>query len=259
MNTCYKLGFHAMSWDNARADCQSSPGGELMVINDDDEYDFIVGAAGDIEWWMGLYDKGQEGAWRWVDCSDKDNSGWFPGEPDDYGKQDCGYLQEGFFYDWQCEAAFPYVCEVMDKGFELEDVSPSDVAFDAVSGTDIRASWTVSPYDCEVTGYKIRYRPTASVGEYQVEEVVGGATSEFVIGGLRSSTRYNLAVAAVTTSGDLEYAGDANVQTLDLMVRLPTECTSNVLPLDKNARSFIKAVWYHRLAITFASLLIPKP
>ncbi|XP_071822362.1 uncharacterized protein [Apostichopus japonicus] len=215
MNTCYKLGFDAMSWDNARADCQSSPGGELMVINDDDEYDFIVGAAGDIEWWMGLYDKGQEGAWRWVDCSDKDNSDWFPGEPDDYGKQDCGYLQEGFFYDWQCEAAFPYVCEVMDKGFELEDVSPSDVAFDAVSGTNIRASWTVSPYDCEVTGYKIRYRPTASVGEYQVEEVVGGATSEFVIGGLRSSTRYNLAVAAVTTSGDLEYAGGDNVQTLD--------------------------------------------
>lgn len=113
------------------------------------------------------------------------------------------------------------------------------MAFDAVSGTNIRASWTVSPYDCEVTGYKIRYRPTASVGEYQVEEVVGGATSEFVIGGLRSSTRYNLAVAAVTTFGDLEYAGDATVQTLVFDGKtFPMECTSNFLPLDKNARSF---------------------
>lgn len=134
------------------------------------------------------------------------------------------------------------------------------MAFDAVSGTNIRASWTVSPYDCEVTGYKIRYRPTASVGEYQVEEVVGGATSEFVIGGLRSSTRYNLAVAAVTTSGDLEYAGDANVQTLDFDGKTSRRNVPQTFYLStKMPGPLSKAVWYHRLAITFASLLIPKP
>lgn len=64
----------------------------------------------------GLYDIAQEGDWRWVDCSDKNGDNWFPGEPDNYAEQDCGYLQDGFFYDWQCLGLFPYVCEVMDKG-----------------------------------------------------------------------------------------------------------------------------------------------
>lgn len=101
------------------------------------------------------------------------------------------------------------------KGYDLEDANPSNVNYVAVGDMEIRASWTVSQFNCEVTGYKIRYREGTS-GEFdQLVEVIGGAVDEYVIEGLRSTTTYSFEIAAVTSYGDLDFVGAGSAQTLD--------------------------------------------
>ena len=68
-----------------------------------------------------MYDQAVEGSWRWVqDCTRFDPwqaLNWAPGEPNDLvGYQDCGILNRfGQWNDTVCDAAYPYVCEVMVK------------------------------------------------------------------------------------------------------------------------------------------------
>ncbi|XP_014834878.1 PREDICTED: CD209 antigen-like protein E [Poecilia mexicana] len=63
--SCYLLSATTGSWYEGRADCRKR-GGDLVVIDDDDEQKFVATLTG---WsaWIGLTDQDTEGSWKWVD------------------------------------------------------------------------------------------------------------------------------------------------------------------------------------------------
>ena len=74
---------------------------------------------------LGLYDQATEGRWRWVDCSNADDTytNWGPGQPNDLANstqpQDCGQIVSNAnaeWNDWSCERALQYICEITEKG-----------------------------------------------------------------------------------------------------------------------------------------------
>lgn len=111
------------TWDEAQTYCQLAGGYSLATINDASEESFLQtqeNARGLYNWWIGLNDKGLEGAWVWANGSSS-YTNWDPGQPDDWqGSEDCAtdsfidvpsnyYSQK--WNDWSCGHAFPFICE----------------------------------------------------------------------------------------------------------------------------------------------------
>ncbi len=69
----------------------------------------------------GFFDLAVEEDWRWIDCSTPNAwalSNWGEGQPDDLnGAQECGQIfSDGTFYDWECDRATQYICEINEFG-----------------------------------------------------------------------------------------------------------------------------------------------
>jgi hypothetical protein len=115
------------TWEQAQTYCQLAGGYSLVTINDAAEESFLQTQesyrrtqAGDpvYNWWIGLNDKGIEGAWVWSNGSST-YSNWHPDEPNNWNDEDCvadrfrsfeGYSFEDW-NDWACGNAFPFICE----------------------------------------------------------------------------------------------------------------------------------------------------
>ena len=50
---CYKFGRQMATFEEARADCQRAPGGDLAVIEDDAEKNYILNKTAGGDWWIG--------------------------------------------------------------------------------------------------------------------------------------------------------------------------------------------------------------
>ncbi|KAG9259784.1 CD209 antigen-like protein C, partial [Astyanax mexicanus] len=66
--------------------------------------------------WIGLNDSKTEGVWKWVDGSALTTGFWYPGEPNNYGNEDCGLYGYGFdpvnnWADYPCNNQFFWICE----------------------------------------------------------------------------------------------------------------------------------------------------
>ena len=119
-----------MQWEDARNLCQSY-GGDLIVINSLEEWEFIKGTASDLQskpnknydqFFIGLTDEEQEGTFKWIDGSALNLSlkQWADTEPDNGGKsRDDGHKEECTLLsvdlnwaDVACESDRGYICEV---------------------------------------------------------------------------------------------------------------------------------------------------
>uniref|UniRef100_A0A096LS31 C-type lectin domain-containing protein n=1 Tax=Poecilia formosa TaxID=48698 RepID=A0A096LS31_POEFO len=114
--SCYLLSTTTGSWDNARADCRSR-GGDLVVINDGVEQDFIfVRALIKTSAWIGLTEE-TEGSWKWVDgtpLSSELKKYWGQGQPDNaFGGEACAQIWENYktWNDNKCDDSFLWICE----------------------------------------------------------------------------------------------------------------------------------------------------
>lgn len=54
--TCYKFGSGTSTWQQARADCRTTPGADLIMINNALENRYIRDVSGGEEWWIGESD-----------------------------------------------------------------------------------------------------------------------------------------------------------------------------------------------------------
>ena len=65
------------------------------------------------EWWIGLNDVAQEGAFKWTDGTPVDFDFWNEGEPNNAGEEDCANIPAwtgGRWNDLPCDHAHPYIC-----------------------------------------------------------------------------------------------------------------------------------------------------
>jgi hypothetical protein len=82
----YCLTLYPLPWHQARAWAKQQ-GGDLVVINDAKENDWLVRTfGGNTEFWIGLTDEKSEGKWFWVTDSPLQYANWLTGEPDNYRK-----------------------------------------------------------------------------------------------------------------------------------------------------------------------------
>ncbi|XP_072041104.1 C-type mannose receptor 2-like [Amphiura filiformis] len=91
-----------MSWSNARDYCQSLGNVDLLVINSDEERDYVRSLTNEAvdAYWIGLSDLDNEGDYRWIN-KNRDQEKypgwlWHAGEPNNIlGLEDCGRFTKG--------------------------------------------------------------------------------------------------------------------------------------------------------------------
>ncbi|CAL8356380.1 unnamed protein product [Boreogadus saida] len=104
----YFISTTKKNWEASRDFCLNR-GADLLVINSKEEQEFVRRFRHDS--WIGLSDRNTEGTWKWVDGTNLTSTVWLPGEPNDYGTEDCALAQEGGWNDDTCAKLFSWICE----------------------------------------------------------------------------------------------------------------------------------------------------
>ncbi|XP_077327152.1 uncharacterized protein LOC143961705 isoform X4 [Lithobates pipiens] len=114
---CYYLSSDSKPWNDSKKECEDREA-HLVVINSEEEMNFLRGIANQKSFWIGLTDA--DGTWRWVDGTPYDITPkfWEQSQPDDWtghglgGGEDCAQLKNGD--DWndaRCSIKAEYICE----------------------------------------------------------------------------------------------------------------------------------------------------
>ncbi|XP_033951501.2 uncharacterized protein [Pseudochaenichthys georgianus] len=128
------------TWHDAATKC-SDLGAHLLIINNQDEQFYINGKLPDFhqveipDLWIGLSDKDQDGAFKWVDKSPVTFSNYLPGWPKNtVATWDCGQIftgnYEGKWETTNCFKSLGYICE-MTGGQNPKPTSAPDSHCDA--------------------------------------------------------------------------------------------------------------------------------
>jgi len=79
----YYCSTQTASWENAKTTCENN-GGNLAVINDQDENTFLASLLTTQSAWIGLSDIDTEGNFEWVNGDNLNFTNWYPGQPNNY-------------------------------------------------------------------------------------------------------------------------------------------------------------------------------
>ncbi|XP_039677185.1 CD209 antigen-like protein C isoform X2 [Perca fluviatilis] len=111
-SSCYFKTNGLNTWSGSRADCRQR-GADLVVINDEEEWEFVSELSKDKESWIGLrnINTGQGRGWEWVDGSPLTETFWAAGltQNNGYYAACCnqqGKWTQGYNYmnkNWMCE------------------------------------------------------------------------------------------------------------------------------------------------------------
>jgi len=88
---CYFLSTEKKNWFAAESFCQGE-GGHLASIHSDATSDIVWGMMKRTslsQIWIGGSDTGEEGVWKWTDCTPWDFTVWHKGQPSNSGDEDC--------------------------------------------------------------------------------------------------------------------------------------------------------------------------
>ena len=106
----------AVPWSQARASCETTFGGTLVVIETEEENAAVLALDADVQaFWLGLSDLDTEGTFAWSDGTPVAYTNWNAGEPNDAGgNEDCAQLVRATesWNDLDCTVPRSYVCEV---------------------------------------------------------------------------------------------------------------------------------------------------
>ncbi|XP_067828906.1 C-type lectin domain family 10 member A-like [Heptranchias perlo] len=111
---CYYFSTLLKNWHNANLQCFLT-WSQLIVINNEEEHDFVSSTIMNQRYWIGLSDIAMEGQWRWVDGTESKATRlfWAPGEPNNHGKSEhCAHTMEhGTWNDVPCTITYKWICE----------------------------------------------------------------------------------------------------------------------------------------------------
>lgn len=109
------------TWMDARIECKKR-GGDLVVIEDKAENEALAQRAVALQgqasqWYFGLNDLQQEGAFVWLDGDPVGMTFWLPGEPNGDAEENCGVLLVGSksWNDGACDIAAFFICELPNE------------------------------------------------------------------------------------------------------------------------------------------------
>ncbi|XP_016092266.1 CD209 antigen-like protein C [Sinocyclocheilus grahami] len=121
----YQSSFYYMSnktknWTEGRRDCEKK-GADLIIINNNEEQDFVTKITDKREFWIGVTDSDVEKTWKWVDGSTLTTGFWASGaditEPNGGTAENCAvtYLKQKHdvsgWHDVKCNDAYQWICE----------------------------------------------------------------------------------------------------------------------------------------------------
>jgi len=115
----YAVCDNSTNWFLARTYCQSNSFGDLLVLNDSDEDNFIQSKTGGLAHWIGFDDNATEGSFIWVDGSPVTYTNWNWGEPNNAGIENCATIG-GTWNDLPCSVSRPFVCEKVCSGVDTD-------------------------------------------------------------------------------------------------------------------------------------------
>ncbi|XP_029968471.1 C-type lectin domain family 10 member A-like [Salarias fasciatus] len=114
-DSCYFISDQRGSWDEGREDCKQR-GADLVVIESSEEMNFL---AKNINSWIGLNDREQEGTWKWVNGAPLTFTLWEKNQPDNwkgnskYPEEDCVHISHCFQWnDSPCMRSQRWICEI---------------------------------------------------------------------------------------------------------------------------------------------------
>ncbi|XP_042281474.1 CD209 antigen-like protein E isoform X3 [Thunnus maccoyii] len=81
--SCYLLSSESGSWSRGRQDCIKK-GADLVVIDSTEEQTFLSTFT-EVETWIGLTDRDEEGTWKWIDGTPLTLRYWETNEPNNGG------------------------------------------------------------------------------------------------------------------------------------------------------------------------------
>lgn len=150
----YEVFDEAMSWEEARAYCESL-GGHLAAVTTQEEADYILTLTKSrTDYWLGATDAEEEGVWKWITGETWDYTNWHFDQPDNDEERE-NYLC--LVTDWQEEwnDAFNEGA-ASDLGFicEWDTTGETHVEYQAHSYTlfNMSMTWTEAEAYCESLG-----------------------------------------------------------------------------------------------------------
>ncbi|OCT59615.1 hypothetical protein XELAEV_18001037mg [Xenopus laevis] len=114
---CYYVSKSGDSWEEAKKSCEGL-NSHMVVINNEDEQNYVFGISKSQFTWIGLTDS--DGEWKWLDGTPYNTSPkfWISGQPDNYfghglgGGEDCAHLHyNGGWNDDHCTRQYKFICE----------------------------------------------------------------------------------------------------------------------------------------------------
>ncbi|XP_053335436.1 C-type lectin domain family 6 member A-like [Clarias gariepinus] len=101
------------NWTESRQNCMDK-GADLVIINSNEEQEFIAKQLQGSQAWIGLSDRDAEGEWKWVDGTPLTSGNWANQQPDNYNNEDCGetgYPDGQHWNDKPCSYTQAWICE----------------------------------------------------------------------------------------------------------------------------------------------------
>ncbi|KAF4115375.1 C-type lectin domain family 10 member A-like [Onychostoma macrolepis] len=98
------------SWTESRRYC-TDRGGDLIIIDNREEQEFVNNMSGGADVWIGLTDIDEEDTWKWVDGSRLTSGFWSFGEPNGHRGENCALNNPSGWADYPCNNAFKWICE----------------------------------------------------------------------------------------------------------------------------------------------------
>ncbi|XP_056224989.1 asialoglycoprotein receptor 1 isoform X2 [Seriola aureovittata] len=118
-SSCYFFSTLSLSWNESRDWCERHKA-HLVILNTDEEWDFVTHHGSGTFYWVGLTD-GRTGKWEWVNQTPyvMNRRRWKPGQPDSWtghglgqGDEDCAHLHtDGRLNDLHCSTRLRYICQ----------------------------------------------------------------------------------------------------------------------------------------------------
>ncbi|KAE8277419.1 Asialoglycoprotein receptor 2 [Larimichthys crocea] len=118
-SSCYYFSRTPLAWHDARDWCNGHES-HLVIINTDEEWDFVIKHAMGVFYWVGLTDE-RTGKWEWVNQTPyvMNRRRWKPGQPDSWtahglgpGDEDCAHIHnDGRLNDLHCSSRMRYICQ----------------------------------------------------------------------------------------------------------------------------------------------------
>ncbi|XP_078061285.1 C-type lectin domain family 4 member A-like isoform X2 [Mustelus asterias] len=117
--SCYRISKTKINWDAAKRKCEYL-NSHLLIIDTQQEESFVIQSMPDkeIQYLIGLTDRGNEGNWSWVDGTPVSSPRWWEDQPDNAdGNENCGAIGRDFktnkfgWNDVPCSLEFNFMCE----------------------------------------------------------------------------------------------------------------------------------------------------